>query len=51
MECPKCHSQVADGAPEAERRQKFYRRRAGDDFWVCLECNRAFHDKTRTVVS
>jgi ribosomal protein L37AE/L43A len=51
MECPKCHSKVADGATPEEFRQKFYARRAGTDFWVCLECNRAFHAATKTIVS
>ena len=51
MECPKCHTKVPDGAPEAEVRKFFYPRRAGKDFWVCFECNRAFHAATKTVVS
>lgn len=34
-----------------EIRQKFYPRRAGTGFWVCFECNRAFHAGTNTVVS
>jgi hypothetical protein len=51
MECPKCHTKVPDGAPMDEIRQKFYPRRAGTDFWVCFECNRAFHAGTNTVVS
>ena len=50
MECPKCHTK-ADDASREDVRSKFYPRRAGTDFWVCFECNRAFHQKTQTVVS
>ena len=51
MECPKCHTKVPDGASAEAIREKFYPRRAGTDFWVCFECNRAFHAGTNTVVS
>lgn len=51
MECPACKSNVPTGSPPDVVRTKFYPRRAGTDFWVCLECNRGFHQATGTVVS
>lgn len=51
LECPKCHATVPDDAPDEVVRQKFYRRRAGDHFWVCLDCTRAFHARSGTIVS
>lgn len=51
MECPNCHAKVPDDAPSADVRKVFYPRRAGVDFWVCMECNRGFHSATGTRVS
>lgn len=51
MECPNCHAKVPDDAPAADIHKVFYPRRAGVDFWVCMECNRAFHKATGTRVS
>lgn len=51
IECPKCHAAMDDDAPAEALRQKFYPRRGGSHYWVCLECTRAFHAPTGTIVS
>jgi uncharacterized protein with PIN domain len=45
MECPKCKTSVTESATLEQKLEKFYPRHAGRGFWVCLECNRAFHEE------
>ena len=52
IECPKCHAAMESDTPDEALRQKFYLRRSGGShYWVCLECTRAFHAPTGTIVS
>jgi uncharacterized protein with PIN domain len=50
LQCPKCGQSVEDVSDEASWKLKFYPRHQGRGYWVCLECNRGFHE-TGLVVS
>ncbi len=51
LECPHCHSQGPDeDAPPEVFRQKFYRLKH-PGYYVCLECNRRFSEKSHIRVS
>lgn len=50
IECPTCHAQAPEDAPDEVLRQKFYRQRH-PGYYTCLECTRRFSVKTGLVVS